>query len=136
MVHIRWATYNARTLGALEAPQAMPVKGRRVRREDSKNSAAQYLRASTHPRIFFPTFFSCSSFRCIFPPALSPLVSLHRRLCSTFLFLRKSLSISLRRYLSRTLSPSEYHLRQRSQFDAQSSRSSIVIDDTRKLNCV
>ena len=29
VVHIRWATYNARTLGTLEAPQAMPVKGRR-----------------------------------------------------------------------------------------------------------
>lgn len=25
VVHIRWATYNARTLGALEAPQAIPL---------------------------------------------------------------------------------------------------------------
>lgn len=73
MVHIRWATYNARTLGALEAPQAMPVKGRRVRREDSENSAAQYVRASTRPRIFFPPFFSSlfsSLFsRRVFPPS-------------------------------------------------------------------
>jgi len=27
MMHIRWTPYNARTLNALEAPQAIPVRG-------------------------------------------------------------------------------------------------------------
>lgn len=122
MVHIRWATYNARTLGALEAPQAIPpLKGvcgeGWVWREDSENSAAQYVRASNSPSVFS---FLLSSYRASFlriahsPPLLSSpssfstsfYLSIHTSIhlsCSNQATVVSVSSVDLLRY---TLSPS------------------------------
>lgn len=121
MVHIRWATYNARTLGALEAPQAIPpLKGvcgeGWVWREDSENSAAQYVRASNSPSVFSfllsshrasflriahpPPLLSSSSFST--PSYLSINTSIHLS-CSNQATVVSVSSVDLLRY---TLSPS------------------------------
>lgn len=155
MVHIRWATYNARTLGALEAPQAIPpLKGvcgeGWVWREDSENSAAQYVRASNSPSVFS---FLLSSHRASFlriahpPPSfrrcrLSPPPSIYLSI-----HLYTSLAPTRRRLypspLISSVTPSHplriprcVRRRSYAQLDAQSDRSSIVRDDTRKRNCV
>lgn len=155
MVHIRWATYNARTLGALEAPQAIPpLKGvcgeGWVWREDSENSAAQYVRASNSPSVFS---FLLSSHRASFLRIAHSPPSFRRRLSpppSIYLsiHLYTSLAPTRRRLypsppLISSVTPSHplriprcVRRRSYAQLDAQSDRSSIVRDDTRKRNCV